>query len=145
MAWMAPWLKRLTKGMEREMAEEMVLLLKGELEVANVEIVTLGVQLDGAKRRIGVAYAERNLLVCALSKLFPSYLSRHTDEEMASMDWDEEWGWVAYINGPAGQMSWHIRTSELEMFDHLCRHVGGKYDGHTTEEKYRRLSSINSS
>jgi len=54
---------------------------------------------------------------------------------------------------PLIQMTWHIHDSEVSMFDHLCdlvaleRAMTGKsysqnmfnWDGHTTEEKYRRL------
>jgi hypothetical protein len=87
-------------------------------------------------------YAERNLLVCALSKLFPSYLHRHTDKELEDMGWDEGRGWVVYIQIPVGQLSWYIRTEELELFDHLDRRADGGYDGHSTEEKYDRLTNI---
>ncbi len=150
MAWIAPWLRKLTKGMEREMAEEKAMLLEGELRIAREEITVLEVQLDGAKwkrdeikKRAAGAYEERNLLVCALSKLFPSCLGQHTEQEMLKRGWDKNWGWVVYIELPTGQASWHIRTDELELFEHL--EVCGSsyvYDGHTTEEKYRRLDAI---
>lgn len=96
------------------------------------------------------AYAERNRLVCALSKLFPSHLNRHPDLDK---DWDNDWRWIVCIHGPAGQMSWHIHDSELSMFEHLHKseypgieaylsYGYSDYDGHTTEDKYKRLERI---
>ena len=40
------------------------------------------------------------------------------------------------------QVSWHIHDSEREMFSHL-EVKDNNWDGHSTEEKYRRLSIIN--
>jgi len=85
------------------------------------------------------AYAERNNLVAALSKLFPASLERHPDEDTS---WDDEWRWVVYIDLPSGQVSWHIRDSEVTQFDHLKRFQGRKWDGHTTPEKYARLEAL---
>jgi hypothetical protein len=84
------------------------------------------------------AYTERNALVAALSKLLPSRLSRHPDDDT---DWDDDWRWIVFVNGPTGQMSWHIHDSERPMFDHLeaCETA---WDGHTTPEKYERLAAL---
>ena len=82
------------------------------------------------------AYRERNQLVAFLASLYPSSLERHPDEDK---DWKDDWRWVVYIDGPGGQMSWHIHDSELERFSHLPQLQGRKWDGHDTEEKYRRL------
>lgn len=84
------------------------------------------------------AYAERNRLVAALSKLFPAALAE-TDIE----GWDAEWRWCVYIALPTGQVSWHIRESELPWFDHLPRDLGlVMWDGHRTPEKYERLAAL---
>lgn len=86
------------------------------------------------------AYRERNLLVAALSKLFPAYIGRH---EPYDPNWDRDWTNVIYIILPAGQVSWHIHDSELNLFSHLkLREYGPHWDGHTTDEKYRRLASL---
>lgn len=89
------------------------------------------------------AYAERNRLVAALSKLFPAWLERHPDSDTA---WEDDWRWIVFINLPngpgSGQVSWHIHDSELPQFDHLDRRSGNSWDGHTTEEKYLRLACI---
>lgn len=103
------------------------------------------------------AYAERNKLVCALSKLLPSHLKRHPDDQ----PWEDDWRWIVCVHGPTGQMTWHIHDSELPNFIHLeaPEHQGYKYgpiiplwaligpaacqyDGHSTEEKYERLERM---
>lgn len=87
-----------------------------------------------------VAYHERNMVVAALSKLLPSHLSRHPDDDII---WDNDWRWIVCVHGPTGQMSWHIHDSELMLFPHLgAKKPWSDYDGHTTEEKYKRLSGI---
>lgn len=100
------------------------------------EVTALRAAKDGA-------YAERNKLVAALSKLFPAWLERHPD---ADTTWEDDWRWIVFINLPngpgSGQVSWHIHDSELIQFDHLSRHSGNGWDGHTTEEKYLRLACL---
>ena len=87
------------------------------------------------------AYSERNKLVAALSKLRLSWLERHPDSDT---EWEDDWRWIVFVNGPGGQMSWHIHDSELGQFNHLIRHTGNvnSWDGHTVEEKYERLAAI---
>jgi len=82
------------------------------------------------------AYRERNMLVSALSKIYPSHLSKHID---TGENWDEEWCNVVYIYGPNGQMGWHIHINDLDLFSHL-KYEENHWDGHDTEEKYNRLS-----
>ena len=83
-------------------------------------------------------FSERNKLVCALSKLFPAHLGRHTDE---SIPCAANCRTIVYVQIPAGQVSWHILDSELWMFVGLL-YKEGTWDGHTTEEKYIRLASL---
>jgi hypothetical protein len=92
--------------------------------------------LESAK---DAAYAERNKLVCALSKLFPSSLERHPDSDTT---WEDDWRWIVFIDLPTGQATWHIHDSELAMFAHLPRNTGRTWDGHTTPEKYERLAGL---
>lgn len=92
------------------------------------------------------AYRERNQVVAALTRLFPSSIEKHEGE-----DWGE-WNNVVYISIPSGdmsgfgssvQISWHIHDSELPLFEHLPRNQGlNKWDGHDVAEKYRRLSLL---
>lgn len=85
------------------------------------------------------AYWERNQLVCALSKLFPACLAKHPEEDKS---WDEDWRTIVFIILPTGQASWHIHDLEVSLFEaHLNWELGIVWDGHTTEEKYKRLAA----
>ncbi len=109
------------------------------------------------------AYHERDMLVCALSKLFPSYLARHSEEDK---EWENDWRWIVYINIPTKvkvvsgdqcnhvpqskwfetkneQVSWHIHDSEREMFNHL-EVKENNWDEHNTQRKYERLQALSS-
>lgn len=84
------------------------------------------------------AYRERDALVCALSKAFPAHLCRHPEEHV---EWDDDWRWIVCVHLPTGQATWHIHDSERSHFYHL--EVGeNHWDGHSTEEKYRRLAAL---
>ncbi len=85
------------------------------------------------------AYAERNKLVCALSKLFPAWLGKHEETDMS---WGKEWLNIVYIQLPTGQVSWHIHENLLPLFAHLELDTDKKWDGHTTDEKYTRLLNL---
>ncbi len=85
------------------------------------------------------AYWERNQLVCALSKIWPSHIEMHPLEDGS---WDDDWRTIIVINSPSGQLTWHIHDSEVDQFTHLNIEEGSSWDGHTTEEKYERLRSI---
>lgn len=83
-------------------------------------------------------YTERNRLVASLSKLFPSFIVHDRTQE-------EGWENIVYVQGPAGQMSWHIPVHDLKHFRHLFATSQPEtpvWDGHTTEEKYERLDKI---
>lgn len=101
------------------------------LAVMNHELDRLREEKDGA-------YGERDRLVAALSKVFPSHLCRHPDEDT---EWDTDWRWIVCIHLPTGQATWHIHDSERHQFNHLSVSAN-HWDGHTTEEKYRRLDSL---
>lgn len=105
------------------------------------------------------AYWERNQLVCALSKIYPSWMELHP---ISDKDWDKDWRHIVFITIPSKvssgnlkyspgaplyfnkdlQLSWHIHDSEIDMFRHLQLKSGNSWDGHTTEEKYQRLSDL---
>jgi hypothetical protein len=90
----------------------------------------LGEKATSAK---DAAYRERNRLVAYLARLFPAGTKR-TDIP----GWEPEWQGCVYIDTPEGQMSWHYHDSDAHLFAWLPPY-GGEYDGHTTEEKYKRL------
>lgn len=95
-------------------------------------VQALEAQKDGA-------YAERNNLVAALARLFPSSLERHPEEDES---WEDDWRWIVFIDLPTGQATWHIHDSELEKFSTIPRFAGRTWDGHTTEQKYERLAKV---
>lgn len=86
---------------------------------------------------INSVYRERDQLVAALSKLFPAHLAWHDGDE-----WEDEWRNVVCIHLPNGQVTWHIHESErCQFFEHLAAEPG-HWDGHSTDEKYRRLNAL---
>ena len=105
------------------------------------------------KKQKDNAYWERNQLVAALSKLLPAHLAKHPESDK---DWDDDWRTivVVYLEGNMNrdfigqdkqtdlQMTWHIHDSDIPLFDHLYYKTDFYWDGHTTEEKYRRLRKI---
>lgn len=96
-----------------------------------------------------VAYTERNRLVAALARLIAAgpersgqlgvWLADHKDEP--GVDWDPEWRTIVFIDGPTGQLSWHLHDSDVPLFDGLERGPN-LWDGHTTEEKYERVARL---
>lgn len=112
----------------------------GECLKRDKRIADLEHQLAEACSAKDAAYTERDRLVCALSKAFPSFLGRHSPDDVA---WDDDWRWIVFVELPTGQASWHIHDSEREWFNHLAVRTGSAlWDGHTTEEKYRRLDAL---
>lgn len=82
------------------------------------------------------AYSERNRVVAALARLFPSGVARTNIP-----DWDITWEQCVYIDLPTGQVSWHFHDSEAHLFEGLPAYTKA-WDGHTTEQKYERLAGL---
>jgi hypothetical protein len=67
------------------------------------------------------------------------YLPANNEDNVSVKHW---------IDGNAYyRLSWHIHDSEVPMFDHIHYEFGVNgfnkdWDGHDTEEKYRRLRKI---
>jgi hypothetical protein len=126
-------LRQLTADSERQ--DRAIKLLGEQMQSANASILNLMKERDGA-------YSERDKVIAALTKLFPSHLTKHLP--LHGDNWDEEWLNVVCIHLPTGQVTWHIHISELPWFSHLNGveiHCDG-YDGYTTPEKYRRLYDL---
>jgi hypothetical protein len=85
---------------------------------------------------LNAVYAERDQLVAALSKCFPSHRTRYE-----GADWEDDWRNIICVHLPTGQATWHVRDSELPWFTHLDAQPG-HWDGHSTAEKYRRLARL---
>ncbi len=82
------------------------------------------------------AYAERNAVVAALARHYPSGVAKTAIE-----GWNPEWHNCVYIDTPVGQMSWHFHDSQASMFATLPPY-DKPWDGHTTQEKYDRLAQL---
>lgn len=93
-------------------------------------------QLEKMEDRKDAAYLERNQVVAALAKCFPSGIAKTVIE-----GWSEDWHGCVYIDLPTGQVSWHYRDSQAYLFAGLPRYTG-LWDGHDTPEKYRRLAAL---
>lgn len=92
--------------------------------------------LRDMEARKDAAYLERNQVVAALAKCFPSGVGRTAIE-----GWSEDWHGVVYIDLPTGQASWHHHDSQAYLFADLPPYTK-PWDGHTTPEKYERLAAM---
>lgn len=88
------------------------------------------------EERKDAAYLERNQVVAALAKCFPSGTARTAIE-----GWSEDWHGCLYIDLPTGQASWHYHDSHAYLFKDLLPYQG-QWDGHTTDQKYARLALL---
>lgn len=93
-----------------------------------------GLQRD--KAAADAAYLERNRLVALLASMYPSGVAR-TDIP----GWLPEWHGCVYIDLPTGQVSWHYHDDHAHMFANLPPYTK-QWDGHTTDEKYQRVSDL---
>jgi len=117
------------------MTDKQVHYLGVQLQSANDAIMRLVRQKDGA-------YEERDRLVAALTKVFPSHVTRHKDTP--GENWDKDWLNVVCVHLPTGQATWHIHDSETPWFSHLngVELECGGYDGYATYEKYQRVYDL---
>ena len=115
----------------------------GMLEYADEFLSSHRERLAGETDSKNRAYNERNRLVAFLASKYSAHIKIHPKEDTS---WENDWRTIVCIHTPAGQMTWHIHDSETEMFGFLnvkpdlfpeC-----EWDGHTTEEKYHRLSEL---
>lgn len=83
-----------------------------------------------------LAYQERNQVVAALARLFPSGVRK-----TAIDGWDPAWQNCVFIDLPTGQVSWHFHDREAHMFAGLPEYTR-PWDGHTTPEKYERVAAL---
>lgn len=75
-------------------------------------------------------YRERAHLLAHLATVYPA----HFEVDDHELNWP-----VLHINFPTGQCCWHINMDDLDLFTHVPTRDGSTWDGHTTEEKYRRV------
>lgn len=78
-------------------------------------------------------YSERNQLVAALAVHHPASVGI----DPAEPDWP-----IVYIQLPNGQVSWHFGPNDVHLIDGIPSDPNVVWDGHNTEEKYRRLQEF---
>ncbi len=96
------------------------------------------------RRERDLAYTERNRIVAALARVFVwagwrAWLAQHEDDPA----WDPEWKTIVFLEGPTGQLSWHLHDSDVPLFSFLAAGTN-TWDGHTSGEKYSRLERLDS-
>jgi len=96
---------------------------------------------DDNRTEVDNSCAERDKLVALVARMalelgFFAGIGKHEDKP--GEVWEDDWRNIIFIDLPTGQVSWHIHDSELPMFDFLPEYKK-KWDGHDTEEKYRRV------
>jgi hypothetical protein len=87
---------------------------------------------------LDAAYRERNALIAAL-------IRSHGWRAEVVMAPDTEGWWIIYAETPQGQVSWHISPDDMDLFRDWPAAFGSRpspWDGHTTEEKYRRIARL---
>lgn len=79
-------------------------------------------------------YRERAHLVSFLTTVYPSVGAYNDPLEPEFC--------IVYVETPVGQMSWYIHPDDMDLFDGMCIVGDAVWDGHSTEDKYRRLSGF---
>lgn len=115
--------------LDRKPLDNQVPLYAAPVAAQPTELEALRQQKDGA-------YFERNQVVAALAKCFPSGVAKTSIE-----GWSEDWHGCVYIDLPTGQVSWHFHDSQAYLFKDLPPYAGA-WDGHDTPEKYRRVNAL---
>ncbi len=98
---------------------------------------------DKATEAIDAVYLERNQVVAGLAALALKLGYKAGVAQTAIEGWDEAWHGCCYVDLPTGQVSWHFHSSNADLFAFLP-HYDGKWDGHDTPEKYRRVLALSS-
>jgi hypothetical protein len=82
------------------------------------------------------AYGQRNVLVAALARIFPSGI-----RPTAIEGWSDDWHGCVYVDLPTGQISYHYHDSERALFADLPPYAK-PWDGHDKDAVHARLLSI---
>ena len=117
--------------------------LESNLSIEKVELIKIKSEYFDMVKSRNQAYSERNQLLAFLSKIYPSSLERHNENDK---NWDDDWRWIVFIAFGSKAFSWHVHDSELSLFDHITDERRDKkiftWDGHSTEEKYDFLGKF---
>lgn len=99
----------------------------------------LAIELEKMVELKNSAYSERNKCVALIARMAIELGLKAGRAITAIEGWDEEWHNCVYIDLPSGQVSWHYHSGESAQFAALPEYYG-KWDGHTTDEKYDRVN-----
>lgn len=94
--------------------------------------------LEALKAEKDGAYLERNKCVALLASLAKANGWKVGRCKTAIEGWSEDWHGCVRIELPTGQVSWHYHDSQADLFAFLPE-MEMEWDGHDTEEKYRRV------
>lgn len=92
--------------------------------------------LDNHKQALDAVYAERNQCVALIARM-ASIMGNRVGLRTSS-DFEPGWQNCIMIDLPTGQVSWHLKDSELPLFN--FPDYPDAWDGHSTQEKYRRVN-----
>ncbi|MBB4594512.1 hypothetical protein [Xanthomonas cannabis] len=84
-------------------------------------------------RKRDEAVQERNKVIALLARLFPAGISQTRVQDNNGRAQN-----CVLIDLPTGQISWHFGEEDADYFQGLPAYLG-HYDGHSQEEKYKRL------
>lgn len=113
-------------------------------EVILERFKTLSDAVETFNKSKNSAYSERNQVVVALAKMAYAVglnAGRAIHVDKPGEIWEDDWRTVVFIDFPSGQVSWHLHDSEGHLTKDLPLY-NGKYDGHTTEQKYTTLNAL---
>jgi len=97
--------------------------------------------LEKANQNLNEVYAERSKVVLSLARSASRLGHRVGWGLDLSMDPEDAMAWpILYIDLPTGQVSWHMTAEDRKSSSGFPAYAG-KYDGHSTEEKYQRLAA----
>lgn len=109
-----------------------------------LEDIAISIQreIDGLTREKNQAYAERDMAVAVIARMaelldWPAGRREYVPASKKP-EGEEAWQHVVFIEIPTGQISFHFRENEFSWFKHLPFYPEA-WDGHTREEKYRRM------
>lgn len=83
--------------------------------------------------KINEVYTERNMCISLIVRL--AMAKGLKTGVRPNQDWP-----IVFVELPAGQVSWHIPEAEFHKYFPSMNEYDGEWDGHTTEEKYRRVT-----
>lgn len=111
-----------------------------ELERSRVLLAEMARERDELRKAKDSAYSERNKVVALLARIAPwmGWGAGHGRHPESDAGWERDWMNIVFIDLPTGQASWHLHDSEVHLLAGLPKYLKD-WDGHTTDEKYRRV------